>query len=134
MRPRRTRLLLLAFALAIVGAAAAAGAAVERAKQTRRAIALTGGDPDRAMASIVRFGCAACHQIPGAQVPGGLAAASLSGMAERIYIGGVTENSPDNLVRWIVDPKQFSPDTAMPVTGINNREARDIAAYLYRQR
>jgi cytochrome c2 len=125
---------LLAAALALVGAAAAAGAAVERAKQTRRAIALTGGDPDRAMASIVRFGCAACHQIPGAQVPGGLAAASLSGLAERIYIGGVTEKSPDNLVRWIVDPKQFSPDTAMPVTGINNREARDIAAYLYRQR
>jgi cytochrome c2 len=86
------------------------------------------------MASIVRFGCAACHQIPGASVPGGLAAASLSGMAERIYIGGAMENSPDNLVRWIVDPKQFSPDTAMPVTGINGREARDIAAYLYRQR
>jgi cytochrome c1 len=118
----------------VFGTAAAAGVLVERGKQTRRAIALTGGDPDRAMVSIVRFGCAACHQIPGAQVPGGLAARSLSGIGERIYIGGITQNSPDNLVRWIVDPKQFSRDTAMPVTGINDGEARDVAAYLYRQR
>jgi cytochrome c2 len=36
-------------------------------------------------------------------------------------------------VRWIVDPKQFSQKTAMPVTGIKEGEARDIAAYLYRQ-
>jgi cytochrome c2 len=117
-----------------VGAAAAAGVLVERGKQTRRAVALTGGDPDHAMASIVRFGCAACHQIPGAQVPGGLTAPSLSGIADRIYIGGATQNSPENLVRWIVDPKQFSRDTAMPVTGISEAEARDVVAYLYRQR
>ena len=36
--------------------------------------------------------------------------------------------------RWIVNPKQFDPRTAMPVTGISLGEARDVAAYLYRLR
>jgi cytochrome c1 len=34
--------------------------------------------------------------------------------------------------RVIVNPKQFTPQTAMPITGISEREARDVAAYLYR--
>jgi cytochrome c len=35
------------------------------------------------------------------------------------------------MVRWIVNPQQFSPQTAMPATGITEEEARDVAAYLY---
>src|SRR5436305_4199924 len=127
MRSWRAKLVLVAVILAACGAAAA-GVLNQREKQSRVAIQMTGGDPDRAMASVMRYGCAACHDIKGAKVPGGLAAPSLSGVAERIYIGGVTENSPDNLVRWIVNPKQFNPNTAMPVTGISEPEARDVAA------
>jgi cytochrome c2 len=130
----RAKGLLLALVLVASGAAATAAVINQRAKQTRLAVAMTGGDPDRAIASAFRFGCTACHEIQGAQAPGGLAAPTLSGFAQRIYIGGIVENSPDNLVRWIVDPKQFSRDTAMPVTGIGDAEARDIAAYLYRER
>jgi cytochrome c2 len=134
MPSRRVRLALSALVLAAAGAAATVAVLDQRAKQTRLAVALTGGDPERAVASATKFGCAACHEIPGVAAPGGLAAPSLAGFAKRIYIGGVAENSPDNLVRWIVDPKQFSKDTAMPVTGIGIGEARDIAAYLYRER
>jgi len=134
MRSRRAKLVLLGIVLVACGAAAAAGVLNQRAKQSHLASAVTGGDPERAMEAIIRYGCAACHNIPGATAPGGLAAPSLSGVADRVYIGGVAENSPDNLVRWIVDPKQFSPKTAMPVTGIREGEARDIAAYLYRDR
>jgi cytochrome c2 len=52
-------------------------------------------------------------------------------MAQRLYVGGAVENTPDNLVRWIVNPKAFSARTAMPVTGISESQARNIAAYLY---
>jgi cytochrome c1 len=48
-----------------------------------------------------------------------------------VYIGGTTNNSPDNLVQWIVSPQTFSPRTVMPATGITEAEARDVAAYLY---
>jgi cytochrome c1 len=40
-------------------------------------------------------------------------------------------NTPENLVRWIVDPRAVNPHTAMPVTGISAAEARDVVAYLY---
>ncbi len=40
-------------------------------------------------------------------------------------------NTPDNLVRWIRDPQKIVPGNAMPALGIDNRDARDIAAYLY---
>jgi cytochrome c1 len=136
MPSRRNRLLIVLTSLVLLGLIGTAAAVLlaERGKQTERAIAMTRGDPDRAMPAIVRYGCAACHAIPGAQVPGGLAAAPLSGITDRLYLGGVVENSPANLVRWIVNPKQFNPRTAMPVTGISEKEARDVAAYFYRQR
>jgi cytochrome c2 len=123
--------------VAVAAGAVAAGAAiyaVDQAKQTRRAVAMTGGDPKHALQIITQYGCAACHEIPGAKVPGGQAATPLVGVSERLYLGGAVANIPENLIGWIVNPKQFDPRTAMPVTGISQREARDVAAYLYRLR
>jgi cytochrome c1 len=42
-------------------------------------------------------------------------------------------NTPEHMVAWIVDPHAINPKTAMPVTGISQREAKDVAAYLYAQ-
>jgi len=52
-------------------------------------------------------------------------------LSKRVYIAGVLENRSDNLVAWIVSPQGFSPQTAMPNTGISEQEAKDLAAYLY---
>jgi cytochrome c1 len=78
-----------------------------------------------------RYGCAGCHVIPGVYGSDGQVGGPLSDIRKRVYVGGVVTNSPGNLVRWIVDPQQFSPRTAMPATGISEQEARDVAAYLY---
>ena len=80
MLSRRTKLLVAGtFALCLAGGAA--GAAYYGWEQGRdakwRTMAMTGGDPDRAPAAIAKYGCAACHQIPGIPVPGGLAAVPL---------------------------------------------------------
>jgi cytochrome c1 len=40
-------------------------------------------------------------------------------------------NTPGNLIRWIRNPRSVEPGTAMPALGLSEREARDIAAYLY---
>lgn len=95
------------------------------------AIALTGGDPAEAPAIFRRYGCAGCHTIPGIPGADGKVGAALTGLSERVYIAGVLENRSDNLVAWIVSPQTFSPQTAMPKTGISEKEARDLAAYLY---
>ena len=125
---------LIVAAVIIALGTAAVVYALDQAKQSRRAIAMTGGNPENALPLMTRYGCAACHEIPGAEVPGGQAAVPLAGVAERLYLGGAVANTPENLIAWIVNPKQFDPKTAMPVTGIGHAEARDVAAYLYRLR
>jgi cytochrome c2 len=129
----------IAISVVVVAAAATLAAcaliyALDQEKRTRRAIAMTGGDPRHALQIIARYGCAACHEIPGANLPGGQAAVPLAGVADRLYLGGAVANTPENLIGWIVNPKQYDPKTAMPVTGIGHVEARDVAAYLYELR
>jgi cytochrome c1 len=101
------------------------------AQQRKEAIAQTGGNPDRAPALMARYGCVNCHNVPGLDAPTGNVGPDLTGIARRAYIAGVIANTPDNLVRWIVNPPSIDPRTAMPVTGITPTEARDVAAYLY---
>ena len=95
------------------------------------AAALTGGDPVRGRAAMRAYGCVSCHTIPGVTGAQALVGPSLAGIAERSYIGGVLTNSPENLVRWIRDPRGVDPRTAMPDVGVSERDARDIAGYLY---
>ena len=121
----------IVLAAALILGSAGANYAREQQKKADRAARMTGGNASRAQRAMNQYGCAACHQIPGTQSPGGRAGPSLSGIADRLYIGGAVPNTPDNLIRWIVDPKEFDPKTAMPRTGIGWEEARDVAAYLY---
>jgi cytochrome c len=95
------------------------------------ASALTAGDARRGPAAIRRYGCDACHTIPG--IPGAhrQVGPELGGVSERMYLGGVLPNSPGNLIRWIRDPRGADSATAMPNLGVSDQDARDIAAYLY---
>lgn len=115
-----------------VAIGAAAAMRVSSSHQTERlAGAITGGEPLRAPAMIRRYGCGGCHTIAGIPGADGQVGPPLSGLINRVYVGGVAFNSPDNLIRWIVEPRTLSPRTAMPDTGISEAEARDVAAYLY---
>ena len=121
-----------AAAILIVAAAATAGMLWQtQQKSTSTAVAMTGGDIARAPDLIRRYGCAGCHTIPGIPGGDGKVGGPLQDIRQRVYVGGVVTNSPDNLIRWIVSPQTFSPRTAMPATGITEAEARDVAAYLY---
>lgn len=102
---------------------------VEEKRQA--AIALTGGNPDHGPGLMLRYGCTSCHTVQGVAEARGQVGPDLSEVSRRIYIGGVTTNSPENLIGWIVNPREFDPKTAMPVTGISKHEARDVAAFLY---
>jgi cytochrome c len=99
-----------------------------RGRDARR---LTGGDPQLGRELLDRYGCDACHTIPGVRGARGLVGPPLAGIADRVYIAGVLENTPSNLVRWIKDPPAVDSMTAMPSLGVSEAEARHIAAYLY---
>ncbi len=90
-----------------------------------------GGDPSRAPVAMQRYGCAACHVIPGVIGARGRVGPSLAGVANRSIVAGHLPNTPDNLLRWITNPQSVEPGTVMPNMGVTTGDARDIAAYLY---
>jgi len=120
--------------LLLVAAAAASliyNVVRQNMEQKQAAIAATGGDPDQGALLIARFGCVGCHVIPGVDGALGQVGPELGGLARRTFVAGVVPNTVDNLVRFIVDPQSVDEKSAMPVTGINGEQARDVAAYLY---
>ena len=96
-----------------------------------QAARMTGGDPDRGPDLIRKYGCGACHLIPGIEGARGMIGPPLNGIASRTYLGGQLPNTPDNMLRWIMDPQSIERGTAMPNMGVSDNEARHIAAYLY---
>jgi cytochrome c1 len=60
-----------------------------------------------------------------------LAGPPLTGIGSRIYVAGVLQNTPENLIRWIRHPKEVDEKTVMPDLGLSQEDATDIAAYLY---
>lgn len=120
-------------ALGVVGALAS-GIVQHRqdAAQARSASeAMTGGNADAGRAAIARYGCGACHIIPGVPAGTGRAGPSLRALSRRAVVGGRLPNEPANLALWIRMPEHVSPGTAMPEQGVSQHDARDIAAYLY---
>lgn len=92
---------------------------------------LTGGDPDRGRAMIKSYGCGACHTVPGVGGATGLVGPPLTNIASRVYLAGQLPNTPDNMKKWIRAPQSVEKGTAMPNLNVSDRDARDIAAYLY---
>ncbi|HWS90261.1 MAG TPA: c-type cytochrome [Pyrinomonadaceae bacterium] len=124
------RLLAASLLLAALAALAACGGGMSEAE--RAAAEMTGGgDPARGRAAIERYGCGTCHTIPGVRGADSLVGPPLSQVASRAYVGGVLTNSPENMIRWIQDPRAVDNLTAMPTLGVTDRDARDIASYLY---
>ncbi len=91
----------------------------------------TGGNVYRGARMIQYYGCGSCHIIPGISGASGLAGPPLSGIASRIYIAGVLQNTPENMMRWIENPKAVDDKTVMPNLGVTHKDAADIAGYLY---
>lgn len=89
------------------------------------------GDVQAGRRAISHYLCATCHAIPGIVGASRHVGPPLGGIATRKYIAGIVPNNPENMVRWLKDPAQLDPLTAMPALGLTDRHARDIAAYLY---
>ncbi|HEX4195968.1 MAG TPA: c-type cytochrome [Caulobacteraceae bacterium] len=90
-----------------------------------------GGDPERGRALIAAIGCGECHDIPGVQGAHGAVGPPLGNIGRRTIVAGLLPNTPANLEHWLEAPQSVVPGNAMPDMGINQKEARDVAAYLY---
>jgi cytochrome c2 len=92
------------------------------------------GDPQRGRVALAQHACRACHMIPGLTGPETYVGRPLVDLAERRFIAGKLPNTQANLVRWIRNPKQIDPFTAMPVMGVSEADAIDMSAYLLTRR
>lgn len=116
-----TNIGVLALALAVAGCGT-----------TKQTIVVGGGaNPSHAAAEIGGYGCTGCHTIAGISSSARVGP-ELKGFAQRRYIAGRLPNTPANLIEWIRDPQGVDPGNVMPNLGVSRRDARDIAAYLYR--
>lgn len=89
------------------------------------------GNPARGQNLIAKIGCGSCHEIPGVPQADGLVGPPLDNIGSRIMIAGMLPNQPPYLIRWLMSPQSVVPGNAMPDMGIKERDAADIAAYLY---
>ncbi|TPI53495.1 c-type cytochrome [Mesorhizobium sp. B2-4-4] len=125
--------LIIAVCILLVVAGGALALWADRVRRVQQeADAATGGVGARAVSIMLANGCAGCHTITG--VPGAVGHVGPrldASLSDRIYVGGVLANNPENMIRWIRSARDINPHTAMPSTGITEQQARDIAAYLY---
>lgn len=92
---------------------------------------IPGGNPRQGKAEIVAFGCSSCHTIPDIAQAYGMVGPPLNHFASRAYIAGQVPHTGEWLIKWIMAPQSIEPGTAMPNLGVTDRQARDMAAYLY---
>ena len=88
------------------------------------------GDAQRGQRALHLHACSSCHVIPGVVGADVHAGPPLRGMGRRGLIAGKLAHTPEQMVRWLRDPKSVDPLTAMPAVGIGEQDARDMAAYL----
>lgn len=90
--------------------------------------------PARGKMLIEYYGCGACHQIGGIPLANGHVGPPLTNFVHRYeLIAGVMPRTPQNVVRWILDPAKFVPAVDMPDLGFGRPGAEDVTAYLYGQ-
>lgn len=102
-----------------------------RREEAPRVRQVSGGTPELGRVAFQKYGCGGCHRIPGVPQADGRVAPPLTDFADRAYVAGVVPNEPDALVKWIVDPHEVNPGTAMPDLAVTEADARHMAAYLY---
>jgi cytochrome c len=128
----KTSLLVFSIVLALIATAAVwFQARSEHRDLERRASAMTRGDPGNGRLLARNKGCGGCHEIPGVKGAHGNVGPPLTKFASRMYVGGVLLNTPEHLQQWLLNPPLIDPKSAMPNVGLNDQEARDLAAYLY---
>jgi cytochrome c oxidase assembly factor CtaG/cytochrome c2 len=112
--------------LVLIALAGCSGKADPPPEQT-----VPGASAARGAKLIQQYGCGGCHTIPGIGTADGVIAPPLTKFSDRMFISGVMNNEPQNLVYWIRFPQNVIPGVDMPDMGVTQKDAKDIAAYLY---
>jgi cytochrome c len=101
------------------------------ARESIDAPQVNNGDAQRGERVLRRYECGVCHVIPGVRHARGQVGPSLAAYRHNVYVAGKLPNTPEHLIKWIMDAPALAPQTAMPAMGVSAGDATDVAAYLY---
>lgn len=104
------------------------------AKREAAPAAATVGPPGNAARGrelLTSYGCTGCHMVPGVEGPRASLGPALDNSATKTAILGKFPNTPENMIRWLVDPPAMDPNTTMPNLGVTEQDARDMTAFLF---
>ena len=74
--------------------------------------------------------CIACHTIQGTKAVG-VVGPNLTHFASRsVFAGASFDNTPANVASWVQNPQAMKPGNHMPVLGLTNDQAAQVAAFL----
>jgi cytochrome c oxidase subunit 2 len=74
--------------------------------------------------------CIGCHTIDGTNAKGALGP-NLTHFASRgTFAGGILDNTPDNLARWLADPQAVKPGNDMPDLKLTPDQINALVAFL----
>lgn len=85
---------------------------------------------EEAQITLRQYACDTCHVIENLVGPSTHVGPPLEEFYRRKYIAGVLPNTPENLVRWIMNPQDVSPHTLMPDLDVTEPHARTMTRYL----
>jgi cytochrome c oxidase subunit II len=91
------------------------------------------GDPERGKKIIWETGpCKACHYIEGSPAQGKVAPRPLTHFTTYPTIANVEgfTNNAENVAKWLKNPQEVKPGTAMPNNGLTEQQIADLVAYL----
>ncbi|UAK25568.1 c-type cytochrome [Sphingomonas nostoxanthinifaciens] len=131
--PANLRFVIMLFALAALAAPFSVYFIERQDQQTARTQAktMTGGHVAAGEIAVDRVGCSACHRFSSVCGTAGKVGPSLTDVAVRAEIAGRLANTPDDMLLWLRHPQQIALGSGMPDQDLGERDARDIAAYLY---
>ncbi len=89
------------------------------------------GDPQQGRQVLVEYGCWGCHTLSSVRKATGRVGPKLEDLRKQIYLAGVVPNQPENMVQWLMSPREIAPRTAMPDLNVTEQDARDIGAFIY---
>jgi len=78
----------------------------------------------------INKGCASCHSTIARTLSSGKGP-SLAGLMTREFLGGgISRNTPENLMLWLKDPQAAKPGNRMPNTPLTADERRVLLAFM----
>lgn len=102
------------------------------AGQAQPAAQVSGGSVERGRQVFMANACIGCHTVKGTAAQGAIAP-NLTHFGSRITLGaGRLENKPENVFRWIQNPRQFKPGAKMPAWQgtLSDEDIRAVVDYL----